>query len=466
MSGSQFIKTTPFTRTLLDDASASAARSTLGVDAAGTDNSTNVTLTGTPDYITISGQVITRGQVDLAADVTGDLPLANLAQSGAASRLLGRGSAGGAGDWEAISLGSGLSLSGTTLSATAGTGDVVGPASATDNAISRFDSTTGKLIQNSGITIADGASGTLAGTNSGDITLASSVADILNLTGQDVSADDPGADRIVFWDDSAAKLTHLEVGSGLSISGTTLTATAASGLTRTATKTAAYTAVAGDLVVCDANAAAGNFAVTLPAGTPTVGATVGVLLLTDHATRKVTVGRNSNLINGQASDTLYDLLIEGDYAEFVWEGGGTGWRARRHFTPSCGLIYRSADDASNTANTFEACDFNSVQYDLTNCYDAVTNFRFTARRAGKYRFFARVTSLGGPMTYWGPALDNGTRRLAGEVRSNQEMAACFGEFNLVAGDTIEPYYYSSGTGGMDADNASNGYSMFSFTEIF
>lgn len=39
--------------------------------------------------------------------------------------------------------------------ATVGSGDVVGPASATDNAITRFDSTTGKLIQNSGATIDD-----------------------------------------------------------------------------------------------------------------------------------------------------------------------------------------------------------------------------------------------------------------------------------------------------------------------
>jgi hypothetical protein len=35
------------------------------------------------------------------------------------------------------------------------TGDVVGPASATDNAISRFDATTGKLIQNSLVTVSD-----------------------------------------------------------------------------------------------------------------------------------------------------------------------------------------------------------------------------------------------------------------------------------------------------------------------
>jgi hypothetical protein len=37
----------------------------------------------------------------------------------------------------------------------AGTGDVIGPASATDNAIARFDLATGKLIQNSSVTIAD-----------------------------------------------------------------------------------------------------------------------------------------------------------------------------------------------------------------------------------------------------------------------------------------------------------------------
>lgn len=39
--------------------------------------------------------------------------------------------------------------------ATAGSGDVVGPASSTDNAIVRFDGTTGKLVQNSGVTVDD-----------------------------------------------------------------------------------------------------------------------------------------------------------------------------------------------------------------------------------------------------------------------------------------------------------------------
>jgi hypothetical protein len=48
----------------------------------------------------------------------------------------------------------------------------VGPSSATDNAIARFNLATGKLIQNSGITIADGATGALSGTNTGDQTIA------------------------------------------------------------------------------------------------------------------------------------------------------------------------------------------------------------------------------------------------------------------------------------------------------
>lgn len=107
-----------------------------------------------------------------------------------------------------------------------GSGDVAGPSSSTDNAIARYDGTTGKLIQNSGITIADGATGTLAGSNSGDVTLGASVTDVLAVTGQSISGVDQGADRIVFWDESANKLTALTAGSGLSISGTTITATA------------------------------------------------------------------------------------------------------------------------------------------------------------------------------------------------------------------------------------------------
>ena len=60
---------------------------------------------------------------------------------------------------------------------------VIGPASSTDNAIVRFNGTGGTVIQDSGITIADGASGTLAGSNSGDITL-TGTPDYITISGQ------------------------------------------------------------------------------------------------------------------------------------------------------------------------------------------------------------------------------------------------------------------------------------------
>lgn len=71
---------------------------------------------------------------------------------------------------------------GLTWATASGTGDVSGPSSATDNAIARFDLTTGKLLQNSGATISDAGaltasnfsgtfSGTSSGTNTGDQTI-------------------------------------------------------------------------------------------------------------------------------------------------------------------------------------------------------------------------------------------------------------------------------------------------------
>lgn len=62
--------------------------------------------------------------------------------------------------------GAGTTASPYSIAATGGgggSGDVVGPASATDNAIARYDATTGKLIQNSAVLIAD-TTGVISGT--------------------------------------------------------------------------------------------------------------------------------------------------------------------------------------------------------------------------------------------------------------------------------------------------------------
>lgn len=67
------------------------------------------------------------------------------------------------------------------------------------------------------------------GGGSGSVTIDTTAADVLGVLGSAITADDAGADKLVFWDDSASKLTHLSVGSGLTISGTEITASGGGG---------------------------------------------------------------------------------------------------------------------------------------------------------------------------------------------------------------------------------------------
>ncbi len=126
-----------------------------------------------------------------------------------------------AGTWTHLSLGTGLSISGTVISSTAASvawsGITSVPAYVTslaaladpgaDRIIFWDDSATNlsHLTMGSGLAI--------TGTSLG-----------LSLLGIEALTD-PGADRILFWDDSAGISTWLSLGSGLSITGTTLSAT-------------------------------------------------------------------------------------------------------------------------------------------------------------------------------------------------------------------------------------------------
>ncbi len=66
---------------------------------------------------------------------------------------------GGFGGIKEVVAGTGITVNNSNLGypvvSASGSGDVVGPSSATDNAVARFDTTTGKLIQNSGVIIDD-----------------------------------------------------------------------------------------------------------------------------------------------------------------------------------------------------------------------------------------------------------------------------------------------------------------------
>jgi hypothetical protein len=155
-----------------------------------------------------STEVAAGNHTHTVADVTGVAASGSITTSGltqASARILGRTSA-STGAVEEITIGSGLSLSAGELSATGG----------------------------SGVTA-----------------VGASTADVLSVSGSDLVADDPNADRIIFWDDSESKLRYLEAGSGLSISGTTMTATSTfdpaspAGIGTTTPNTGAFTSLTG-----------------------------------------------------------------------------------------------------------------------------------------------------------------------------------------------------------------------------
>jgi hypothetical protein len=152
----------------------SVASGAISADDAGADrivywnNTSNKLAYGTPS--------------DVGAAASGSITTSGLTQ--ATARILGRTSA-STGSIEEIQIGSGLSLS----------------------------------------------AGELSATGSGVTAVGASTADVLSVSGSDLVADDPNADRIVFWDDSEGKLRYLEAGSGLTISGTTMTVTATGGAT-------------------------------------------------------------------------------------------------------------------------------------------------------------------------------------------------------------------------------------------
>jgi hypothetical protein len=87
-------------------------------------------------------------------------------------------------------------------------------------------------------------------------------------------------------------------------------------------KAEAYTAVAGDVVFV--NSASGAYTITLPAS-PTLGDRVRIIDLSNNAaTNNITAGRNSNNIDGSASNFTIDINNAG--VEFIYTNATYGWR--------------------------------------------------------------------------------------------------------------------------------------------
>lgn len=141
--------------------------------------------------ITLSnGREINAGEI-LPPDITDRLKV-----------IINQGASGGGGSGGSLPdqtghAGQFLTTDGSTASwsTPAGSGDVVGPASATDNAVARFNLTTGKLIQNSAVTISD--TGDMAGVAS---------LGIANYVDFDITPTVTNAVGRLYWNDAQSTL--------------------------------------------------------------------------------------------------------------------------------------------------------------------------------------------------------------------------------------------------------------------
>jgi hypothetical protein len=94
------------------------------------------------------------------------------------------------------------------------------PATVTTNLVWTLpatDGTTGQALTTNGSAVLSWATA-----GGGSVTIGTSAADVLSAAAGEITADDAAADKIVFWDDSASKLTYLALGDGVAIDGTTI----------------------------------------------------------------------------------------------------------------------------------------------------------------------------------------------------------------------------------------------------
>ncbi len=166
---------------------------------------------------------------------------------------------------------------------------------------------------------------------------------------------DPGADRIVFWDDSAGAWAYLTAGSGLSISGTTITASGGGSyqpLDSDLTAIAALTTTSyGRALLTLANAAAADW-LPLAGGTMTDGAAI---TLPDAVSSVVIDGSSAVWTTGSASATISPsgITVSSGITSATLNASGLAGNATTATTLATGRTLAITGDLTWTSPTFD-----------------------------------------------------------------------------------------------------------------